>query len=36
MGFFTIIFVDIIQSPVTVLVFVCVSAQTGIDERKIQ
>lgn len=36
MGFFAIIFVDIIQSPVTVLIFVCVSTQTGIFERKIQ
>ena len=35
MGFFAIIFVDIIQSPVTVLIFVCISAQTGILERKI-
>ena len=36
MGFFTIILMNIIQSPVTVLIFVCVSTQTGIFESKIQ
>lgn len=35
MGFFTIILVDIIQSPAVVLVLMCISTQTEIFERKI-